>query len=186
MLPFSKTTPPPSSDRLHLQPLEAADLCFLHQRLKNPPGGGCWYGTPYHGLDALLALHEQHRFDPQQRHYLLAGAPTGSKGWDNRRGLCSLVALDPIHRRAELRLELLQDEAELWAEALPLARALAFDEVNLHRLELQRPPAANPSTELLQRLGFQREGVRRAAYYRAGRYEDGELFALLAPDYYGP
>lgn len=65
------------------------------------------------------------------------------------------------------------------AEALGLALAFAFQELNLHRVQLTVFSYNLPAIALYEKLGFQREGAQREFLQRDGRRYDMYLYGLL-------
>jgi RimJ/RimL family protein N-acetyltransferase len=69
------------------------------------------------------------------------------------------------------------------SEAAQLLVAYAFDELNAHsiRAEVQ---ADNPASErVLEKLGFQQEGRKRAAYYKEGEYKDLTIWSVFEDEF---
>ena len=64
-------------------------------------------------------------------------------------------------------------------EAAQLALAFAFDELNLHRVQVTVFCYNERSTALFEKLGFQREGVYREFLQRDGKRYDMMLYGLL-------
>lgn len=58
----------------------------------------------------------------------------------------------------------------------------AFNMLHLHRLEAACLPHNAPSTHLLEKLGFRREGLARGLVCINGRWQDHIVFALLVED----
>jgi ribosomal-protein-alanine N-acetyltransferase len=58
----------------------------------------------------------------------------------------------------------------------------AFEALDLHRVEAACIPTNEPSRALLERLGFQREGVARSYLKINGAWRDHLLYALLTED----
>lgn len=67
-------------------------------------------------------------------------------------------------------------------EAVRAALDFGFDKLNLHRIEAQLHPENAASRSLLEKLGFQREGLMRQNYCIDGRYSDTLVYGLLASD----
>ena len=65
-------------------------------------------------------------------------------------------------------------------EGLMLVANLAFGELGLHRLEANIQPGNQVSIELVQRLGFEREGFSPRYLKIYGEWRDHERWALLA------
>lgn len=59
-----------------------------------------------------------------------------------------------------------------------------FDTLNLHRLEAACIPTNHASINLLNKCGFTDEGYARQYLLINGAWQDHQLFALLAGDYY--
>ncbi|GAA2998403.1 GNAT family N-acetyltransferase [Actinokineospora diospyrosa] len=58
-----------------------------------------------------------------------------------------------------------------------------FVDRGLHRVSAECDPRNEASARLLERVGFQREGLRRANTWLRGEWTDDLLFGLLASDY---
>jgi RimJ/RimL family protein N-acetyltransferase len=68
-------------------------------------------------------------------------------------------------------------------EATRLIARYGFEELNLHRIELS-VFAHNPrAIRAYEKAGYVREGIRRQAFYRGGRYRDVYLYAILRSEY---
>lgn len=100
-------------------------------------------------------------------------------------GMVGCLELDGIlwsHRNAWLSI-LLGDRSSWgrgWAsEAMRLVMAFAFDELNLHRLQLTVFADNERALRLYDRLGFVREGAYREFLLRDGKAQDMLLFGLL-------
>ncbi len=74
------------------------------------------------------------------------------------------------HRRRGIGRALLE-QAVVWAQASGVLK-----------LELHVFPWNEPAIHLYERFGFEREGLRKGHYRRAGEYVDAILMALRLPD----
>ncbi len=68
-------------------------------------------------------------------------------------------------------------------EAMELALAFAFHEINLHRIQATVFSYNRSSIRLLERLGFIREGVYREFLERDGQRHDMLLYGLLRQEW---
>lgn len=59
---------------------------------------------------------------------------------------------------------------------------IAFEEMNLHRIEACTLPENKASRNLLEKLGFEWEGTKRQSVNLHGRWRDHEVYALLAEE----
>jgi [ribosomal protein S5]-alanine N-acetyltransferase len=96
-------------------------------------------------------------------------------------GTCLFFNFDEPSHRAETGYVLGQ---VYWSkgyghEAMKGLVAYAFDTLNLRRLEAQVDPRNVASCKLLERLGFEREGLRRQNYFTKGEFSDTALYGLL-------
>jgi len=65
--------------------------------------------------------------------------------------------------------------------AVGLALQIAFDELGLHRVQAELLPHNHASRRVLEHHGFQRYGLAPQYLRIAGRWQDHELWQLLAP-----
>ena len=66
----------------------------------------------------------------------------------------------------------------LMPEACALVVDHCFDDLQLHRLEINVRPENAPSLRVVEKLGFRDEGVRRAYLHIDGAWRDHRTFAL--------
>lgn len=59
----------------------------------------------------------------------------------------------------------------------------AFDELNLHRVELGILAYNAPSIKLAEDMGFVKEGVQRSKIFKAGAWHDEWIFGLLRDEF---
>ncbi len=117
------------------------------------------------GTDYLWAIH-----DEAERHI----------------GFIGLHEINWRHRWATGGLFL--GEKSAWGrgyatEAVRLRTRIAFDQLNLHRIEGH---TFNPAMmRVFEKAGYQREGLARAKFLRGGRWHDVPLYSILDSDEYG-
>jgi RimJ/RimL family protein N-acetyltransferase len=93
-----------------------------------------------------------------------------------------------INRRsriAEIRTLMLDPAVRGRGLATGAVRELAarlFEERGMHRIEAEVYGFNTAAQRVFERAGFVREGVRRRAYDRAGGWQDGVFFGLLAEE----
>ncbi len=100
-------------------------------------------------------------------------------------GSVTLFHPDFTHRRTEIGYAL---GRPFWRqgymqEALTRVLEHAFSELNFHRIEADVDPRNEASLQILERLGFQREGYLRERWQVGGEIQDAVLFGLLRPDW---
>ena len=183
VLPDAATLPTLLTERLALRWLTPADVPALHEVFSDAEVTRYWSSPPLAdraAADALLA----------EIHELFAKRALFQWGIARRTddlvvGTCTLAALSPAHRRAELGFALGRRH---WgngyiAEALPALVEFAFEELGLHRLEADVDPRNHASIRALERLGFQREGCLRERYHMIGEIQDALMYGLLRRDW---
>jgi RimJ/RimL family protein N-acetyltransferase len=102
-------------------------------------------------------------------------------------GTCTLLHLDLEHRRGEIGFALGQRHwgQGIAREAVERVIQLAFDELDLQRLEADVDPRNERSLRLLERQGFLREGLLRERYHVGGETQDTMLLGLLRREWKG-
>jgi RimJ/RimL family protein N-acetyltransferase len=100
-------------------------------------------------------------------------------------GTCTLFRLDEQNRRAELGYALAREHwgQGLMSEALTALLEYAFSALDLHRIEADVDPRNEPSVRILERLGFQREGLFRERWLVGGETQDSLMLGLLRRDW---
>ncbi|MDX2290098.1 MAG: GNAT family protein [Hyphomicrobiaceae bacterium] len=71
----------------------------------------------------------------------------------------------------------------LMSQAVRLCLGFAFERLRLHRVEAASMPSNIASINVLERNGFQREGLARRYLKINGAWEDHYLFALIEDDF---
>ncbi len=151
----------------------------LYQVFADPAVTRYWSAPPLADLAAARALlQEIHDYFARGNLYQwgIALAET-----DQVIGTVTLAWIDRDHRRAEVGFAL---AASAWGQGYAteaVARLIehAFGDMELHRLGADLDPRNEPSLRLLERLGFQREGLLRERYHLAGEIQDSLIMGLL-------
>lgn len=84
------------------------------------------------------------------------------------------------HRRGELGYVMVEEAFKrlgLMSEAVSTIIDFGFTEMNLHRLEALVGLNNTASHRILQKNGFEREGILRSHYYMNGKFEDSVILA---------
>lgn len=101
-------------------------------------------------------------------------------------GTCTLFHLDEQNRRAEIGYALAREYwgRGLMSEALTALLDYAFSTLDLNRVEADVDPRNGPSAIILERLGFEREGLFRERWLVAGEKQDSLMLGLLRHDWF--
>jgi RimJ/RimL family protein N-acetyltransferase len=71
----------------------------------------------------------------------------------------------------------------LGSEALSLTMEFGFQELNLHRIQLNVLSYNAPALKLYEKLGFKKEGTYREFIHRDGKRHDMYLYGILRPEW---
>jgi RimJ/RimL family protein N-acetyltransferase len=154
-----------------LRPAEPADVDAL-VALARQPGVAATLATD--AADGLAAA-----LDDDAGELLVIehdGALVGGVRW---------VLINRRSRIADIRSLMLDPSARGRGLAVAAVRELAarlLRERGLHRVEAEVYGFNEPALRVFERAGFVREGARRSAYDRAGGWQDGVRFGLLAEE----
>lgn len=129
--------------------------------------------------DAVAALVERSNDDPQAFGVFVLEVDGGRAGTiefervNQRSRIAALggLALHPSYRGRGVA-----------DEAARLVQRHLIRELGFHRLQLEVYAFNERALAHAERTGFVREGVRRKAYWRDGRWVDGVLFGLVEED----
>jgi len=101
-------------------------------------------------------------------------------------GLISLTKIDPVHRSCTLHIMIGEEvNQNKGAGTYAVERMLqhAFNNLNLHRVELDVLATNTRAIKLYEKVGFIREGILRKACFKNGEYVDFLHYAILDDEY---
>lgn len=102
-------------------------------------------------------------------------------------GNFSLKGFDWRNRSCEVGIAI--GEPDYWGqgygtEAMQIGLRYAFLELNLHRVELEVLASNERAIHSYEKVGFQREAVKRQALFRDGAYQDFVVMGILRDDWH--
>lgn len=105
---------------------------------------------------------------------------------DRHIGNCGLDTLDTANRSACFGI--LIGEKDAWSqgygsEAARLVLGYGFQQLNLHRIELEVFSLNHRAIRAYEKLGFVHEGVKRESYFRNGAFHDTLVMGLLESEW---
>ena len=156
-----------------------ADVPFLEALLTHAEVDPLLAAAGTKSADALLEELAEAEADPLERGRFVievAGEPAGSMAFHRTNRRSRIAHLGGLAVHPAFRGRRLADEA-----ALLFARHL-FDELGFHLLELEVYGFNERAVAHAERVGYVREGVRRRAWERDGKWVDGVRFGLLPED----
>lgn len=167
------------TDRLWLRRLSLEDVGFVFQHFGDPAVSRFLLDEP--PMTRVEEAEELIRFyqNPDGKAYNRWGLV--HKEQVSLVGTCGYHRWSRQHRRAEVGYDLAPDYwgQGLMREALTSIFRHGFEEMGLNRIEAIVHPENARSLSLLQRLGFQREGLLRGHLYQGGRFHDEFILSLL-------
>lgn len=103
------------------------------------------------------------------------------KSNNQRIGTCGYMFWDTTNHSIEIGYDLQQSHAQkgIMTEALTAVINLAFHEKGINRIQAITYVGNVASCKLLERLGFQKEGIVRDKHYFRGHYYDHYCYSLL-------
>lgn len=164
---------------LRVRRATAADVDFMARLAVHPEVEPFMAAVSPRAYDELDAEVRRSEAEPELHgRFVLevGGEPAGVLAFDvaNRRSRIAYlhaIMLDPSFRGRGLAA----------AATRLLVRHLVFD-LAYHRVQLEVYGFNEAAVRLFERVGFTREGVRRRAYWRHGRWVDGILFGVVRDD----
>jgi len=144
-----------------------------------------WSSPPLHGLAAAVdVVDEIHQLFASRRLFQWGICLQDS---EEVLGTCTLLNLDPAHRRGEVGFALCRSAwgQGIATEALELLIGFSFEALDLHRLEADVDPRNERSLRLLERQGFRREGYPRERWHHLGQIHDAVFLGLIRREWSG-
>lgn len=175
-----------TTSRLALRWLEDDDADAVYAVFREPQVMRYWSRPAFTDPAEALALIHQIRELFQARSLFQWGIAEQSS--NDVIGTCTLFRLDPDNRRGEIGFALGLDH---WgqgfaSEAIERLIRFCFDDLDLHRLEADADPRNERSLRLLERQGFQREGLLRERYHVNNEIQDAVFLGLLRNEWKRP
>ena len=171
------------SDCIRLRGIQETDIDALFALFSNPQVMRYWSRGPMsvqqEAIDYANTIVEG--FEKRELlNWIIADIES-----DQMIGTCTLYEINPQHARAGLGYALMP---EFWGkglahEAASLAISYGFLELGLHRIEADTEPNNLRSNKVLERLGFQREGLLRERFVHPDGIQDSLIFGILKPEW---
>jgi RimJ/RimL family protein N-acetyltransferase len=178
---MTATPPTLETERLVLRPLDLSDAKDVQRLAGDPAIADTTLNIPHPYEDGVAEewiSKEQEAFDQEKG---VTFAITG-KADEGLVGAMSLMAIDKGHSRAELGFWIGKPywNKGLCTEAGHAVLRYSFEDLGLNRIyafHLSRNPA---SGRVMLKLGMKHEGRQRQHVKKSGRFEDLELYGILA------
>lgn len=167
------------TDRLQLREITHEDAQNIYDCFSNAKV------TRYYGQDTLTTIEQAHQFVEifEKNYKEKRGIRWGIqiKGTKTLIGTIGFNVWSPKHKRAEIGYEIHPDH---WRKGYATEAVSKVVSYGLEELELTRIGAIvfidnKPSNDLLQKLGFEKEGILRNYMYQNGIPHDTNVYSLL-------
>jgi RimJ/RimL family protein N-acetyltransferase len=180
--PNIPTEPTLTGARVQLRPLRATDADDLFAVHSDPRVMRYWSHAPWTDREQGAARIAQLARDRANAEFYTWANTLAD---DRLIGTVSLFAVNRGQRRGEIGYAL---AASQWghgyaSEGVHLAVAHAFGVIGLERLEADIDPRNAASCRLVERVGFQREGLLRQRWRVADEVTDSAIYGLLRAEY---
>ena len=174
-----------ATERLHLRGLTEPDIPALFAIFSDPAVMRYWSFAPLTDLAAVTRLLDGMTANAARGDML----PWGVERLDQP-GIIGTVTLRDIslsNERAEVGFSLASacHGRGLAAEAVAAVLRYAFGPLALYRIEADVDPRNAASLRLLERLGFQREGLLRSRWFVGGERCDSVMLGLHRDEWSG-
>lgn len=171
--------PPLETERLYLRPISRSDSEFIVQHFLEPSVQQYLYDNePMTTPEEALAIIDFYvnPIDTTYNRWVLV-----RKSDQCPLGTCGFHFWNRAHRRAEIGYDLSPAYVGngYMSEAVQAMLLHGYNKLDLYRIEAQVAVENQRSQALLERLGFQREGLLRANFWSGGQPHDHYLFARL-------
>jgi RimJ/RimL family protein N-acetyltransferase len=175
-----------AGERTRLRPADLADAPRFQDWINDPEIARYLGGPGYQfSLAAERAFVEAHTVNDWDHGIFLAIEATDAVA-PVLIGSIDLRALDPIARRGEIGMVI--GDRDYWSrgfgsDALRTMCRFGFNELDLHRIELNVADFNPRAQRAYEKVGFTVEGRLREHRYAAGRYYDTLVMGLLRDDF---
>lgn len=178
--PTSRTVPTLETSRLLIRCLRMEDAPAMLDILSDEETVRFWGRPMMTELSQAETYTRENLQWMEDGHCLYWGLEEKTSG--RMIGTCTLFRLDSDNRRGEIGYLLNRAywQQGLMSEALECVIAYAFGELKLHRLEADTDPDNIASIRILERFGFQREGLFRDRWLINGRWCDSLMLGLVS------
>jgi len=164
---------------LYIRPSTIEDADGLFAMLSDSESMEYWSDPPINHIDeAIRVLQEDIDSDAKGNSMCWSIILNGQ---DKMVGKCILFNYSQKNYRAEIGYIINRDywRRGFAQQALEALIGFAFNTLELHRIEADVDPENAGSLGILEKLGFEREGLFRDRWYLSGKWVDSVMLGLL-------
>lgn len=175
-------------------PLERGRIRFTPLQMENMYTHFRWNNDPeLNRLDSEIPYEEESLSEFKKRFEQMCFAPPPShRDFEIHAddgtliGVAYIAHISPHHRHALIGITI--GDRDYWGEgfgreSIRLLLDYCFEEVNLHRVSAETFEYNTAWRELVEGIGFTKEGTAREYLFRDGRFWDKHNYALLEDEY---
>ena len=169
------------TSRLRLRPIQEADGDAFHEMYADPETMKYWSNPPVQSRQESQTLVNSDIEAMEQGNGIFWSVVLEQSVI----GKCVLFQFSLQNRRAEVGYLLRRDywRRGLMTEAMGEILRHAYEDLKLHRLEADVDKDNQGSIQLLESLGFQKEGYFRERWNVYGQWQDSIMYGMLKPDW---
>ena len=171
------------TDNYQLRELERRDLSAINQ-WRNDPELIRLLGAPFRYINPEVDVRWYEAYMNNRNSAVRCAIVESGK--DEILGLVSLTGIDYLNQSAELHIMIGEAENQgkgIGTFAVNAMLAHAFNNMNLHRIELTVLASNKRAQHLYEKCGFVYEGCKRQADYKNGEFVDVWCYAALKSEY---
>jgi len=172
------------TERLILRELTPDDVDAIYAMRSDYEVTRLNIGSAYTSVDQARMLIES-ILDNYQRENELRWAITLKNGDNTVIGMCGYNYWARRDFRGSIGYDLARTywRQGIMTEAVRAIVQFGFEQMQLNRIEADASVENEASIRILEKLGFQHEGIEREQYFEGGEFHDLMLFSLLKRDY---
>jgi RimJ/RimL family protein N-acetyltransferase len=169
-------------DGVTMRPLDVDDIDRIYEWEANIALNVLSGWSPKRSLTAFKHKYERRIIEPEDDRYMF-----GVQVEERLVGYVELVLIDHFERRAFISIVI--GEKQLWGRgigstALRILLDYAFTVQGMEKICAEVYGFNTRSQRLMERVGFQREGILRQHEFHNGSRQDMHFFGILKPEFY--
>lgn len=166
-----------------LRELARKDIEFINN-WRNDPELISFLGAPFRYINVDVDENWFDNYMSNRAHVVRCSIVTESD--DKVLGLVTLASIDQLNQSAELHIMIGEKDSRgkgMGTFAVTEMLKHAFNNLNLHRVELSVLSTNKVAQKLYEKCGLVREGTKRKAVYKNGQFVDMHIYAVLREDF---
>ncbi|MRX73878.1 GNAT family N-acetyltransferase [Bacillus lacus] len=168
-------------EKVYLRPLREEDTMSIYKGTQDQEAIYMTGTQKVFSLEEIVGAYQQFKEDDSRQDLAICLVSNHETIGD-----LAIMEIDYINKKGIFRIALHSSNyygKGLGTEAVKLAQAYVFDELNLNRLELQVYSHNIRGIKSYEKAGFVKEGVLRQSLYMNNQYSDEIIMSVLQDEY---